>query len=52
MSKFSENYNLPRLKQEEIENMNIPITGNEIKSVIKNLSQNKTLRPDGFTGEF
>ena len=45
-------YNLPRLNQEEIENMNRPITSNEIETVIKNLSANKSLVPDGFTGEF
>ena len=30
MEKFLEMYNLPRLNQEEIENMNRPITSNEI----------------------
>ena len=35
MDKFLEMYNLPRLNQEEIENMNRPVTGNEIESVIK-----------------
>ena len=37
MDKFLERYNLPRLKQEEIENMNRPITSTEIETVIKNL---------------
>ena len=37
MDKFLEKYNLPRLKQEEIENMNRPITSSEIETVIKNL---------------
>ena len=37
MDKFLEKYNLPRLNQEEIENMNRPITSNEIETVIKNL---------------
>ena len=32
--KFLELYNLPRLNQEEIENMNRPVTSNEIESVI------------------
>ena len=35
--KFLERYNLPRLNQEEIDNMNRPITSNEIETVIKNL---------------
>ena len=45
-------HNLPRLKQEEIENMNRPNTSTEIETVIKNLPTNKTPGPDGFTGEF
>ena len=34
MDKFLESYNLPRLNQEEIENINRPITSNEIETVI------------------
>ena len=52
MDKFLERYNLPRLNQEEIENMNRRITSNEIETVIKNLPTNKRPGPDGFTGEF
>ena len=52
MDKLLEKYNLPRLNQEEIENMNRPITNTEIQIVIKNLPTNKTPGPDGFTGEF
>ena len=52
MDKFLERYNLPRLNQEEIENMNRPITSNEVETVIKNLPTNKSPRPDGFKGEF
>ena len=52
MDKFLERYNLPRVNQEEIENMNIPITSNDIETVIKNLPRNKSPGPDGFTGEF
>ena len=52
MDKFLEQYNLPRLNQEEIENMNRPITSPEMKTVIKNLPTNKSPGPDGFTGEF
>ena len=52
MDKFLENYNLPRLNQDEIEKMNGPITRTEIEAVIKKLSTNKSPGPDGFTGEF
>ena len=48
MDKFLERYNLPRLKQEETENMNRPITSTEIESVIKKLPTNKSIGPDGF----
>ena len=48
--KFLESYNLPRLNQEEIENMNRPITSTEIETVIKNFPTNKSPGPDGFTG--
>ena len=34
MGKFLEMYNLPRLNQKEIENMNRSITSNEIESII------------------
>ena len=41
MDKFLEKYNLPRLNQEDIENMNRPITSNEIGTVIKIFQQTK-----------
>ena len=34
MEKFLEKHNLPRLNQEEIENMNRPITSTEFETVI------------------
>ena len=52
MDKFLEKYNLPKLKQKEIENLNRPITNNEIETVIKNLPTNKSPGPNGFTGKF
>ena len=52
MDKFLGRYNFPRLNQEELENINRPITSNEIETVIKNLPTNKSPGPDGFTGEF
>ena len=50
MEKFLETYTLPKLKQEEIENLNRPITSKEIELVIKNLPKHKS--SDGFPGEF
>ena len=52
MYKFLETYNLPTLNQEEIGNMNRPITSTEIETVIKKLPKNKSPGPDGFTGKF
>ena len=52
MDRFLEKFNLSKLNQEEIEIMNIPITSTEIEAVIKHLPKNKSLGPDGFTGEF
>ena len=45
MGKFSEKHNLPRLNQEEVENINRPITSTEIETVIKNLPTNKSPGP-------
>ena len=52
MDKFLEKYNLPKLNQEETENMNRWTTSTEIKTVIKNLPTNKSPGPYGFTGEY
>ena len=40
MDEFLKKYNLPKLNQEEIENLNRPITSTEIKTVIKKMSSN------------
>ena len=52
MDEFLEKYYLPKLNQEEIENLNRSMTSMEIKSVIRNLPVNKSPGPDGFTNEF
>ena len=41
MDKFLEKHNFPKLNQEEIENLNRPITSMEIVTVIRNLQQTK-----------
>ena len=52
MDTFLEKYNLPKLNQEETDNLNSPITSTKIKTVVKNLSKNKSPGPDGFTAKF
>ena len=52
MDKFLEKHNLPRLNQEDLENINRTITCTVIETVIKNLPTNKIPGPDAFTGEF
>ena len=49
---FLESYSLPKLNQEEIDQLNRLITRNEVEYVIKTLSTNKSPGPDAFTGEF
>ena len=39
MDKFLEKHNFPKLNQEEIENLNKPITNTEIETVIRNCQE-------------
>ena len=48
--RFLENFNLPRLNQEEREIMNNPIKNTE--AVLKSLPKCKSTGPGCFTGEF
>ena len=61
MNKFLEKYNLPKLNQEEIDNLNIPITSKESKTVKKkkkkifhrtkpNLRTRWLIHPSGYPG--
>ena len=51
MEKFLETCNLPRLNQEEIENLNRPITSKEIESIINNFPKRSPI-PYCFADEF
>ena len=42
IDKFLEKCNIPKLNQDEIENLNRPITSTEMETVIRNLPANKT----------
>ena len=50
--KFLEMYNLSQLNQGETENMNRLIIRNDIKSVIKKSSTNKSPESDSFIDEY
>ena len=52
MDVFLRKYYLPKVNQEEIENLNTLITSMKIKTIIKNLWTNKSPGPDDFTAEF
>ena len=52
MDTFLENHTLAKLEQEEIENLNRPITREEIEALIKNLPRHERPGPDAFPGEF
>ena len=52
MEKFLGKYNFPKLNQEEIKNLNRPITSTEMEIVIRNIPANEIPGPDGFTTEF
>jgi len=52
IDEFLEKYYLPKLNQEEIENLIRSITNIEIETGIKNLPTNRNPGPDVFTGEF
>ena len=51
LDKFLEKYSFPKLNQEEIKNLNRPITSTEIETMIRNLPTNKSPGPEGFTAE-
>ena len=52
MGSVLDKFYIPRLNQEEMDIMNKPTTSTEIEAVMKDLTKNKSSRPDGFTGEF
>ena len=48
MDALLETYNLPKLNQAEIENMNRPITSMEIENVVNNLPTTTTTKDQGL----
>ena len=52
MDTFLERYSLPKMNQEETENINRPIRSTKIETMIKNLPTNESSGPYSFTVEF
>ena len=52
MDTFLEKYTLPKLNEEEAENLNRPITADEIEAVNKKFPSHKSPGTIGFKGEF
>jgi hypothetical protein len=52
MDNFLDRYQIPKLRQDQINNLNSPITPKEIEADIKRLSTKKSPGPDEFSVEF
>jgi hypothetical protein len=52
MDNFLDRYQVPKLNQDQINNLNSPISANEIETVINSLPNKKSPGPYGFSAEF
>jgi hypothetical protein len=52
MDKFLDRYEVQKLNQEQVNNLNSPISPKEIEAVINSLLAKKSQGPDGFSAEF
>jgi hypothetical protein len=52
MDKFLNRYQVPKLKQDQVNNLNSPISPKEIEGVINGIPTTKSPGPDGFSAEF
>ena len=52
MDNFLDRYQVPELNQDQINNLNSPISPKEIEAVINNLPTKKSPGPDGFSVDF
>ena len=52
MDKFLDRYQVTKLNQDQINNLNSPISPKEIEAVINSLPTKKSPGPDGFSAEF
>jgi hypothetical protein len=52
MNNSLDRYQIPKLNQDQVNNLNIPISPKEIEAVINSLPTKKFQGPDGFSAEF
>jgi hypothetical protein len=52
MGKFLDRYQVPKLNQVQVNDLNSPISPKEIEAVINSLPTKESLGPDGFSAEF
>ena len=52
MEKFLDRYKVPKLNQDQANDLNSPISPKEIEAVINSLPTKKSPGPDGFSAEF
>jgi hypothetical protein len=52
MDKFLDRYQVPKLNQNQVNDLNSPISPKEIEAVINSLPAKKSPGPDGFGAEF
>ena len=52
MYNFQDRYQIPKLNQEQLDQLNSPITPRETEGVIKSPPTQKSMGPDGFSAEF
>ena len=52
IGKFPDRYPVPKLNQDQVNDLNSPIPPKEIEAVINSLPTKKSPGPDGFSAEF
>jgi hypothetical protein len=52
MDNFRERYQVPKINQDQINDLNHPISAKEIEAVINSLPTKKSPGPRGFSAEF
>ena len=52
MEKFLDRYQVPKLNQDQVNDLNSPISPKEIEAIINSLPTKKSPGPDGFSAEF